>query len=120
MAYPSKAGGVSACQSLTGRGSPNGGWVGRASTGRYATVTTPCRKPNGERRPFNLSWEKSVPHKNLKAGRALPRPLTLAAATAAALSTQFADRASERIEPPPCPAGARYARSTAKHPHGTR
>src|SRR3546814_2414112 len=75
MSYPSKAGGLSACQSCTGRASPNGGWVGRASTGRYATVTTPCRKPNGERRPFNLSWEKSVTNKNLKSGRVLPRPL---------------------------------------------
>src|SRR3546814_472756 len=119
MSYPSKAGGLSACQSCTGRASPNGGWVGRASTGRYATVTTPCRKPNGERRPFNLSWEKSVTNKNLKSGRVLPRPLTLAAATAVALSTAFAASAAERIDTSALQAGGSYDRFIVKYRDGS-
>src|SRR3546814_13349763 len=96
----------------------SGGWVGRASTGRYATVTTPCRKPNGERRPFNLSWEKSVTNKNLKAGRVLPRPLTLAAATAVALSTAFAASAAERLDPSALPAGGRSDRFIVQYRDG--
>ena len=56
---------------------------------------------------------------NLKAGRALPRPLTLAAATAVALSTAFAASAADRIDTSALQAGGSYDRFIVKYRDGS-
>ncbi len=56
---------------------------------------------------------------NLKAGRALPRPLTLAAATAVALSTAFAATAADRIDTSALQAGGSYDRFIVKYRDGS-
>lgn len=56
---------------------------------------------------------------NLKAGRAMPRPLTLAAATAVALSTAFAANAADRIDTSALQAGGSYDRFIVKYRDGS-
>jgi serine protease len=60
-----------------------------------------------------------VTNNNLKAGRALPRPLTLAAATAVALSTAFAASAADRIDTSALQAGGSYDRFIVKYRDGS-
>ncbi|PKM05942.1 MAG: peptidase S8, partial [Gammaproteobacteria bacterium HGW-Gammaproteobacteria-4] len=55
----------------------------------------------------------------MKAGRALPRPLTLAAATAVALSTAFAASAADRIDTSALQAGGSYDRFIVKYRDGS-
>ena len=58
-------------------------------------------------------------NKNPKSGRAMPRPLTLAAATAVALSTAFAANAAERIDTSALQAGGSYDRFIVKYRDGS-